>query len=84
MSNRIRDLAEAIRRESNQAVAHRWDIDPQTVSKWRRLLGVERATDGTSRLHSEYTKEPWAAVPRQAVTKAGIDEYIVGRERRSS
>jgi hypothetical protein len=55
-----KDLAEAIRRESNQAVAHWWGIDPQTVSKWRRLLGVERATEGTSRLHSDYTKEPWA------------------------
>jgi hypothetical protein len=56
----FKDLEKAIRPESNQAVAHWWGIDPQTVSEWRRLLGVERATPGTSRLHSDYTKEPWA------------------------
>jgi hypothetical protein len=55
-----KDLAKAVRRESNQAVAHWWGIHPQTVTKWRRLLGVERATEGTFRLQSEYTKEPWA------------------------
>jgi hypothetical protein len=31
-----------------------------TVWKWRKALGVGRATEGTSRLHREYTKEPWA------------------------
>jgi hypothetical protein len=57
-------LEKALKRESNQAIAHWWGIDPETVSKWRRLLGVERATEGTSRLHSEYNKEPWAALAR--------------------
>jgi hypothetical protein len=52
-------LAKAIRRESNQAVAHWWGVDPQTVSKWRKALGVGNATEGTSRLHREYLKEPW-------------------------
>jgi hypothetical protein len=56
----FKGLAKAIRRESNQAICHWWGITPQTVSKWRRLLGVKRATEGTSRLHGEYTKEPWA------------------------
>jgi hypothetical protein len=55
-----KDLAKAVRLESNQAVAHGWGIHPQTVTKWRRLLGVERATEGTFRLQSEYTKEPRA------------------------
>jgi hypothetical protein len=55
-----KDLAKAIRRESNQAICHWWGITPQTVSKWQKALGVERATNGTSRLHSEYNKEPWA------------------------
>jgi transposase-like protein len=59
-----KDLAKAIRRESNQAVAHWWGVHPQTVTKWRRLLGVERATEGTSRLQSEYDKEPWADAMR--------------------
>jgi hypothetical protein len=60
-------LLRAILRESNQAVAHWWGIDPQTVSKWRRLLGVERANEGTHRLHRDYTQEPWAV---QAWAKA--------------
>lgn len=34
----------------------------QTVTKWRKLLGVPRATEGTSRLPSKYEKEPWAEV----------------------
>jgi hypothetical protein len=59
-----KDLLKAIRRESNQAIAHWWGVAVVTVSKWRRLLGVPRATEGTSRLHSEYNKEPWAIEAR--------------------
>jgi hypothetical protein len=67
----FKGLARAVRRESNQAVAYWWGVDPQTVSTWRRLLGVERATPGTSRLHSDYAGEPWAdAMRRESVTKA--------------
>jgi hypothetical protein len=51
-------LARAVRRESNQAVARSWGVDPQTVSKWRKALGTGRATKGTSRLHREYAFEP--------------------------
>ena len=51
-------LAEAVRRESNQAVCYWWGVTPQTVSKWRKLLGVGATTDGTSRLRSEYCHEP--------------------------
>ena len=59
-------LAKAIRRESNQAVCHWWGLTPQTVSKWRKLLSVPRATAGTSRLHSEYaTSEPAMAAGRR-------------------
>jgi hypothetical protein len=54
------DLAEAVRRESNQAVAHRWGITPQTVTKWRKALGVGHVNEGTHRLRSAYTAEPWA------------------------
>jgi hypothetical protein len=31
-----------------------------SVWKWRKALGVGPITEGTSRLFSEYTKEPWA------------------------
>jgi hypothetical protein len=54
-----KDLAKAVRRESNQAVAHWWGVDPQTVTKWRRALGVGIVTEGTHRLFRDYTKEPW-------------------------
>lgn len=60
-------LAKAIRLESNQAVAHWWGIEPQTVTKWRKLLNVGRGTQGTTRLFREYTKEPWAV---EALAKA--------------
>src|SRR5690242_3911992 len=39
------DLAKAIRRKSNLAICYWWGVTPQTVSKWRRLLGVRRATE---------------------------------------
>jgi hypothetical protein len=68
-------LARAIRRESNQAVARWWGVDPQTVCKWRRLLSVRRATPGTSRLHREYAAEPGiVAGLRKALSKAGDPE----------
>ena len=56
----FKDLAKALRRESNQAICHSWGIRPQTVSKWRKALGIGPITEGTSRLYREYTKEPWA------------------------
>ena len=34
-------LAKAVRRESNQAVAHHWGLTPQTVTKGRRALEVQ-------------------------------------------
>jgi hypothetical protein len=51
------DLARAVRRESAVAVAHAWGVTAQTVTKWRRALGVPRATEGTSRLHRAYAAE---------------------------
>jgi hypothetical protein len=64
-------LAEAVRRESNLAVRHWFGVSGQTVSRWRKALGVPFSTDGTARLKSDYAKEPWAvAARRQAVRKA--------------
>jgi len=62
-----KDLAKAIRRESNQAVAYWWGVDPQTVTKWRKVLSVARGAQGTTRLFRDYTKEPWAV---EALAKA--------------
>jgi hypothetical protein len=54
----FRDLHRALRRESNQAVAHWWGVAVVTVSKWRKVLGVERDTEGSRRLMREYAYEP--------------------------
>jgi len=62
------------RQELNQAVASWWGIDPQTVTKWRRRLGVERATEGTSQLHSDYTQEPGAVEAFAQAHSKGRDE----------
>jgi len=55
-----RGLAKAVRRESEQAVAHWWGIGKWQVWTWRKALGVPATTEGTSRLRSDYTREPWA------------------------
>jgi hypothetical protein len=56
----FKDLAKAIRRESNQAICCWWGLTPRTISKWRKALGIGPITEGTGRLYREYTKEPWA------------------------
>jgi Ni/Co efflux regulator RcnB len=48
-----KDLARAVRRESNQAVAYWWGVTPQTVTKWRKALGVLATNEGTSAVRSE-------------------------------
>jgi hypothetical protein len=40
-------LAAAVRRESAAAVCHYWGVTPQTVTKWRKALGVGQYTEGT-------------------------------------
>src|SRR5262245_5192158 len=63
-------LAKAVRRESNRAVCHWWGVTPQTVSKWRKALGVGRVTKGTSALLRENAprtvRSPQAEANRQA------------------
>jgi hypothetical protein len=67
----FKDLHKAILRESNQAICHWWGLTPQTVSKWRKALGVERNTEGSRRLSTEYCQEPWAvAALKQAQAKS--------------
>src|SRR5262245_7379723 len=39
-------LAEAVRRESAQAVAGHWGVSTLTVWQWRRELGVPRENEG--------------------------------------
>lgn len=64
-------LARAVRRESNQAVAHWWGASGQTVTAWRKALGVPLTTEGTSKLRSVHFHEPWAReAQKKAVAKA--------------
>jgi hypothetical protein len=58
-------LARAVRRESEQAVAHWWGVGLRSVWQWRKALGVAATTEGTSRLRSDYCQEPWAKRARQ-------------------
>jgi hypothetical protein len=70
-----RGLAKAVRRESALAVAHWWGVHRQTVWAWRKALGVGATTEGTSRLWSDYTREPWAVRARKkGAAKAGDPE----------
>lgn len=51
------DLEDALRTESNQAVAYWWGIWPHTVSQWRKRLGVGPVTEGTRRLKQDVFAE---------------------------
>ncbi len=50
-------LAKAVQKESNLAVAHWWGVTGQTVTRWRKALGVGRATAGSSRLWADHAIE---------------------------
>jgi hypothetical protein len=52
-----RDLARAVRRESNQTVCRLFGVTPQTVSKWRKALGVPANNPGTRRRRFEVGKQ---------------------------
>jgi hypothetical protein len=68
-------LADAVRRESAQAVAHWWGVTPQTVGVWRKALGVCALTEGTRRLKRDHALEPGIAAAREkAVGRAGDPE----------
>ncbi len=54
----FKDLARAVRRESEAAVAHHWGVGKSAVWKWRKALGVERVNEGTSRRLSDHAREP--------------------------
>ena len=50
-------LADAVRRESAQAVAYWFGVGMDSVWKWRKALGVERVNEGTSDLLSRWSPE---------------------------
>jgi hypothetical protein len=68
------DLVKALRRESEQAVAHWWGVGVWQVWRWRRVLGVPRVTDGTSRLYHEHALSSAAAASGFLLTQS---TYVV-------
>jgi hypothetical protein len=55
-------LAEAIRRETNEAVARWWGVTPQTVTAWRKALGiVGQVNEGTHKVRSAQARAPQKA-----------------------
>jgi hypothetical protein len=58
-------LAEAVRREAAQAVAHWWGVAPVTVWLWRKALGVPAVNEGTRRLRRDYALEPAITAARE-------------------
>jgi len=49
-------LVKAVRRESSLAIQYWFGVGPFTVWKWRKALGVDRNTEGTSLLFSEISQ----------------------------
>jgi hypothetical protein len=67
-----KDLARAVRRESEVAVAHHWGMGVTAVRKWRKALGVERVNEGKSKRLSDHAREPAVVAGlRKAQAKSG-------------
>jgi hypothetical protein len=64
------DLARAVRRESAQAIASWWGMTAQTVSKWRKALGVVGPTDGERELRAELGRRNWKRVGPKLMSKS--------------
>jgi hypothetical protein len=83
-----RGLARAVARESNAAVAHWFGVKGQTVTKWRRALGIRR-TEGDKRLRMAIGKSPamltalaaMHAKARDPVRRAKIAAAKLGKPR---
>src|SRR5260370_31249445 len=61
------DLVEAIRKESEVAVAGWWGSTGERVRVWRKVLGVPQVTEGTARLYRDYTP---LRLPREVQERA--------------
>lgn len=51
------DLIRAVKDESSIAIQHWFGVGKSTVCRWRKVLKVKRANEGTSRLHRAYQPE---------------------------
>lgn len=74
------DLARAVRRESSVAVCYWWGVTPQTVTVWRRVLGVPRLNEGSGLLHKLHAAENLTPeVTARAVRASHTPEAIARR-----
>src|SRR5947207_2605029 len=70
--DRVR-TADAVRREAAQAVAYWWGVTGQTLTVWRKALGVQETNERTSALRSAYTEEAWAVEARRKAHSKNAD-----------
>jgi hypothetical protein len=68
------DLAEAVRRESAEAVMHFWGVKHVTVWQWRKALGVPQYNEGTTALKVEVLSPLLDEIRPAAVAVAGSAE----------
>ncbi len=65
-------LANAVRREAKQAVAHWFGVSLWRVQEWRKALEVPHVNKGTSRLKAAIVSDPkYDAIRAKAYAKAG-------------
>jgi hypothetical protein len=64
------ELLRAVRTEAAVAVAWWWGVPPTCISRWRRLLGVERFTAGSARLQKRNGARGAAALRSKRWTQA--------------
>ena len=68
-------LERAVRQEASVAVCHHWGVTAQTVTVWRKALGVEKMNAGSFQVASELGKSPArAAGLKKAQAKASDPE----------
>ncbi|MHB1035584.1 MAG: hypothetical protein ACYC0Y_13150 [Pirellulales bacterium] len=72
------ELVRAVRNESAMAIRTWWEVGESTVTRWRKLLGVPRMTEGSRNIHRQYGF-PSEKVRRRAAATARTP---AGRERR--
>ena len=66
-------LIQAVRSESEIAVAYHWGVSTSTVTKWRRALEVPAVNNGTRALYIGYAYERLVTPENKAKTKEATD-----------
>ena len=82
-------LISAVQTESNRAVSYWWGVSGQTVTRWRKALGVGRTNSGTSTLRTAYARGHVGEAMRKALLpvlssperRAKISAAIQGKRR---